>query len=49
MTYSSLEQRMAQNYHDMFPPFVSAENAPVNKQEQEQFYDLIKKFIPVSF
>ena len=42
MTYSSLEQRLAQNYLDMLPSFVPDENAPVSVSEQEEFYGLIK-------
>lgn len=49
MTYTSLEQRMAQNYIDMFPPFVPDENAPVSILEQEQFYNLMKSFYQLAF
>lgn len=45
MTYTSLEQRMAQNYIDTFPSFVSDETAPVNVSEQELFYLLIEQFL----
>ncbi len=38
MSDISLEQRMAQGYMDLFPPFVPDERAPVSVAEQEDFY-----------
>lgn len=49
MRYSSLEQRMAQNYIDMLPSFVPDENAPVSVSEQKHFYDLIKGLFQLAF
>jgi len=49
MTFTSLEQRMAKNYIDMFPPFVPDENAPVSVLEQELFYSLMKSFYQLAF
>ena len=37
MTFSSLEQRLAQGYIDMLPSFVPEENASVSISEQEHF------------
>jgi hypothetical protein len=41
MEFSSLEQRMAQTFIDMFPKFVPDENAPVSIAEQKEFYQFI--------
>jgi len=41
MTFTSLEQRMAQTYIDMFPKFVPDKNTKIDVDEQEQFYLLI--------
>ena len=49
MSYANLEQRMAQNYIDMFPSFIPTENAPVSVQEQEHFYNLIKTLYQLAF
>lgn len=49
MSYSSLEQRLAQNYIDMLPSFVPDENAPVSVSEQEHFYLLIKDLFQLVF
>jgi hypothetical protein len=49
MTYTSLEQRMAQNYIDTFPPFVPDETAPVSTSEQERFYLLMKNLYQLAF
>lgn len=42
MTYSSLEQRDAQCYLDLFPQFISDEQAAVSISDQKYFYDLMK-------
>ncbi|MCL2046138.1 MAG: hypothetical protein FWG88_07115 [Oscillospiraceae bacterium] len=49
MEYSSLEQRMAQGYIDMFPDFVPDERAPVSVSEQESFYDIVKGIYQLAF
>ena len=49
MTYSSLEQRIAQGYIDMLPSFVPYENAPVTISEQECFYDSIKGLYQLAY
>ena len=49
MKYSSLEQRMAQNYIDMFPGFVPDDRAPIGCGEQEYFYDLMKRLYRLAF
>lgn len=40
MMFTSLEQRMAQTYLDMLPPFVPDENGP---EDQRRFYDLMQR------
>ena len=47
--YSSLEQRMAKSYIDMFPAFVPCENAPVSIAEQKAFYDLMERLYHLAF
>jgi len=49
MKFESLEQRMAQNFINMFAPFVPDENAPVSVTEQEQFYLLMKNLYQLAF
>ena len=49
MFYTSLEQRMAQNYINMLPPFVPDDAAPVSVQEQRQFYDLMENLYQLAF
>lgn len=49
MTYTSLEQRMAQTYIDMFPKFVPDEKANISVAEQELFYNLIKDLYKLAF
>jgi hypothetical protein len=49
MTFTSLEQRMAQTYLDMFPKFVPDKNAKIDVAEQEQFYLLIKNLYQLAF
>ena len=49
MTFTYLEQRLAQGYLDLFPAFVPDENAPVTPKEQEDFYHLIKRFYQLAF
>ena len=49
MSYSSLEQRLAQGYKDMFPAFVPDENAQVSASEQEKFYALINGLFQLAF
>jgi hypothetical protein len=42
MVFTSLEQRMAQTYLDVFPNFIPDNNAEIGIVEQEKFYQLIK-------
>jgi|GEM_PF-634196 len=49
MTYTSLEQRMAQTFIDMFPQFVPDESAPVNVSDQEHFYSIINTLYHLAF
>lgn len=49
MTYTSLEQRMAQAYIDMFPQFVPDEQVSISVAEQEVFYNLIKALYKLAF
>jgi len=49
MVFTSLEQRMAQTYIDMFPQFIPDENAPVSISEQKVFYTLIKSLYQLAF
>ena len=49
MEYSSLEQRMAKSYIDLFPKFVPDENAPVTISEQEEFYSLLKNLYQLGY
>jgi hypothetical protein len=49
MTFTSLEQRMAQTYMDMFPKFVPDKNVKIDTAEQEQFYLLIKNLYKLAF
>jgi len=49
MTFTSLEQRMAYTYMDMFPKFVPDKNAKIDAAEQEQFYLLIKNLYQLAF
>ena len=49
MGFSSLEQRMAQAYIDMFPKFVPDGNAKIDVAEQEQFYNLMKNLYQLAF
>ncbi len=49
MTYTSLEQRIAQAYIDMFPSFVPDEKANISVAEQEVFYNLIRDLYKLAF
>ena len=49
MTYAYLEQRMAQNYIDMLPPFVPDKNAPVSAGDQERFYNLVNNLYRLAY
>ena len=42
MFFTSLEQRMAQTYIDMFPKFIPDKNAEIDIVEQEKFYFLMR-------
>ena len=44
-----LEQRMAQSYLDLFPPFIPDEQAEVSVSEQEKFYVLIKNLYELAY
>lgn len=49
MKFTSLEQRMAQTYMDMFPKFMPDESAKINIAEQENFYFLMKNLYQLAF
>jgi len=49
MIFENLEQRMAQRYIDMFPPFIPDENASVSISAQEEFYTIMKKLYRLAF
>jgi len=49
MNYTSLEQRMAHTYRDMFPPFIPLAGAEASIQSQEQFYGFMKNVIQILF
>lgn len=49
MTFSSLEQRLAQGFLDMLPSFVPDKNAPVSVPQQEDFYALIRGLYQLAF
>lgn len=47
--YSYLEQRMAQSYIDLLPPFIPDDKADYSIVEQEEFYLLIKKLYQLAY
>jgi hypothetical protein len=49
MEFSSLEQRMAQTFIDMFPKFVPDETAAVSVTEQKEFYHLMENLYRLAF
>jgi len=49
MTITSLEQRMAHTYMDMFPKFIPDKSAKIDIAEQEEFYSLIKNLYQLAF
>lgn len=49
MTYTSLEQRTAQGYLDVFPLFIPEESASVSIEEQKEFYDIMKKLYKLAY
>jgi hypothetical protein len=49
MTFTSLEQRMAQTYIDMLPKFIPDKNAGIDIAEQEKFYLLMKSLYQLAF
>ena len=49
MTFTCLEQRMAQSCMDMLPSFAPDKKALVSACEQEQFYTLIKRLYQLAF
>jgi len=49
MTFENLEQRMARSYTDLFPKFIPDENAPVSKQDQKEFYTMMKNLYKLAF
>lgn len=49
MPFLNLEQRMAQSYIDMLPPFVPDEKADICISEQERFYALMKGLYQLAF
>ena len=49
MIYDNLEQRMAQSYIDLLPPFVPDDGAHVGAREQEDFYNLMRRLYQLAF
>lgn len=49
MTYTSLEQRAAQGYLNLFPQFIPDSQAPVSVSEQKAFYDLMERFYRLAY
>lgn len=49
MVYTSLEQRAAQGYLDLFPQFIPDSQAPVSVSEQRAFYDLMERFYRLAY
>jgi hypothetical protein len=49
LSYANLEQRMANTYLDMFPPFVPLAGVPVSIQSQQQFYLFMKQVYQAIF
>ena len=49
LTYTSLEQRTAQGYLDVFPLFIPEESASVSIEEQKEFYDIMKKLYKLAY
>jgi len=49
MEFSSLEQRMAKSYMDLFPDFIPDEKDKIKITEQEQFYFLIKNLYKLAY
>jgi len=49
MTFTSLEQRIAHTYMDMFPKFVPNKSAKIEIAEQENFYFIMKNLYQLSF
>ena len=49
MLIEYLEQRMAQCYIDMLPPYIPDENAPVSVGEQKCFYNLMSDLYKLAF
>lgn len=47
--YTSLEQRMAQTYIDLFPSFIADDTAEVSMLEQEEFYLFMKSLYQLAF
>lgn len=49
MNFENLEQRIAQAYIDLFPPFVPDDNVGVSVFEQKKFYDLLRSLYQLAF
>jgi len=49
MVFTSLEQRMAQTYIDMFPKFIPDKDAQIDIAEQERFYNIMKNLYQLAF
>lgn len=49
MIYTSLEQRTAQGYQDLFPRFIPDRQAPVSVSEQKEFYDRMEKLYQLAY
>jgi len=49
MTYENVEQRIAQTYIDMFPPFIPDEYSIANVSEQREFYNMMESLYRLAF
>jgi len=49
MTFSTLEQRIAHSYLDMFPPFAPLETAAVAVESQAHFYGFMARVYQTIF
>lgn len=47
--FTSLEQRMARSYLDLFPKFIPEKNSEISTVEQETFYLLMKKIYDLAY
>ena len=49
MTFTSLQQRIADGYLTLFPEFVPDKKSSVSEQKQKEFYDFMKSFYQLAY